>query len=88
MGRTTTYFDGLAIETKAFLAGQELLDILSLVTLQLDHLAHLSVIDDGAIASWDKLVSWPGEISNRLNIPNFFLMAFRIFFWSNLLGRP
>lgn len=24
----------------------------------------------------------------RKNIPNFFLMTFRIFFWSNFFGRP
>ena len=53
MGQTTvTYLDGLGIKLEALLlVSQELLDILSLVTLQLNHLAHLSVRDDGAIAS-------------------------------------
>jgi hypothetical protein len=52
MGQVTkTYLDGLGIKLEALLVSQELLDILSLITLQLNHLAHLSVSDDGAIAS-------------------------------------
>ena len=44
--------DGLGIQLETFLfVGQELLNIFPLVSLQLNHLAHLSVIDDGAIAS-------------------------------------
>lgn len=47
-----TYLDGLGIKLESLLlVSQELLDILSLVSLQLNHLAHLSVTDDGAIAS-------------------------------------
>jgi len=43
--------DGLGIKLEAFLlVGQELLDILTLISLQLNHLTHLSVCDDGAIA--------------------------------------
>lgn len=43
--------DGLGIQAQPLLLiGQELLDILALVTLELDHLAHLAVCDDGAIA--------------------------------------
>jgi hypothetical protein len=43
--------DGLAIEAQAvFLIGQEILDIFALIALQLDHLSHLRVGDDGAIA--------------------------------------
>jgi hypothetical protein len=42
---------GLCIEAQALLLiGKEFLDILALVALQLDHLAHLRVGDDGAIA--------------------------------------
>lgn len=42
--------DGLAIETQALLlVGQEVLNIFALVTLELDHLTHLRVSDDGAI---------------------------------------
>lgn len=52
---TVTYLDALGIKLEAVLIGQELLDILSLVTLQLDHLTHLSVSDDGAIASCNEL---------------------------------
>ena len=48
----TVDLDGLGVKTKAFLLiGQELLDIFALITLELDHLAHLGVGDDGAIAS-------------------------------------
>lgn len=47
-----TYLDGLGIKLESLLlVSQELLDILSLVSLQLNHLAHLSVRDNGAIAS-------------------------------------
>ena len=43
--------DGLSIKPKALLlVGQEVLNIFALVTLELDHLAHLRVSDDGAIA--------------------------------------
>jgi hypothetical protein len=44
--------DGLAIKAEAFLlVGQEVHYILALIALQLDHLSHLTVCDDGAIAS-------------------------------------
>lgn len=47
-----TYLDGLGIKLESLLlVGQELLDILSLVSLQLNHLAHLRIVDDGTIAS-------------------------------------
>lgn len=42
--------NGLGVELKTVLAGKELLEILALVALELDHLAHLSIVDDGAIA--------------------------------------
>jgi len=43
--------DGLGIEFKPFfLVDQEFLDIFALIPLKLDHLAHLAVVDDGAIA--------------------------------------
>ena len=46
------YLDGLGIEFETlFLVGEELLNILALISLKLDHLPHLSVDDDGAIAS-------------------------------------
>lgn len=42
---------GFGIETQAILlVGEEFLDILALVALELDHLSHLGVGDDGAIA--------------------------------------
>lgn len=44
--------DGLRIQLQAFLLiDQKLLHILALVALKLNHLAHLGVVDDGAIAS-------------------------------------
>ena len=47
------YLDGLGVELQPFLlVDQKLLDIFALIALELNHLAHLSVIDDGAIASW------------------------------------
>lgn len=44
--------DSFGIKFQPFLfIDQEFLDIFALITLKLDHLAHLSVIDDCAIAS-------------------------------------
>ena len=47
----TVDLDGFGVELKTFLANKELLEILALVALELDHLAHLTVVDGGAIAS-------------------------------------
>lgn len=45
------YLDGLGVELEPFLlVTQEFLNILALVSLQLDHLPHLTVMDNGAIA--------------------------------------
>ena len=45
------YLYSLRVELKPFLlVDQEFLDVLALITLKLDHLAHLSIVDDGAIA--------------------------------------
>ena len=45
-------FDGLRIQLQPLLLiDQEFLHILALVALELNHLAHLRVVDDGAIAS-------------------------------------
>lgn len=90
VGKLIAYLDSLGIKFQAFLlVGEELLNILALIALELDHLPHLSVDDDGAIASCSTLLAvlhsfatWSGYI------PNFFLMTLRIFFWSNFLGRP
>lgn len=47
----TVDLNSLDIKTEAvFLVGQEILDIFALVALELDHLSHLGVGDDGAIA--------------------------------------
>lgn len=49
-----TYLYGLRVEFESFLLiDQKFLDILALIPLELDHLAHLTVVDDGAIASCD-----------------------------------
>lgn len=49
-------FDGLLVETQAVvLVREELLDLVALVALELDHVAHalgIGVVDDGAIAGW------------------------------------
>lgn len=46
-----SYLDSLGIKFQAFfLVGEELLNVLTLIALELDHLAHLSIDDDGAIA--------------------------------------
>ena len=54
-------FDGLLVETQAVvLVRDELLDLVALVALELDHVAHalgVGVVDDGAIASWWQDVS-------------------------------
>jgi len=43
--------DGLRIELEAiFLVGEEFMHMLALVALELNHLAHLVIVDDGAIA--------------------------------------
>ena len=45
------YLDGLCIKFQALLfVDQEFLNILSLITLELNHLAHLGVDNNGAIA--------------------------------------
>jgi len=52
MGLETMDLDGLGIKFQAFLlVSEELLNILALVSLKLNHLPHLSIDDDGAIAS-------------------------------------
>lgn len=50
----TVDLNGLGIKLKTLLlVGEEVLDVLALVALELDHLAHLGVVDDGSIAGWD-----------------------------------
>lgn len=47
------YLDGFGIKFKPLLfIDQEFLDIFALITLKLDHLAHLSVIDNCSITSY------------------------------------
>lgn len=90
--------DGLGVKLKTVLTGKELLEILALVALELDHLAHLSVVDDGAIAGCvvAKLVTGLGMSQSReggwvgggWHSPNFFLTTARIFFRLNFAGMP
>ena len=46
-----SYLYGLCIEFEAIFSNQELLNVLALISLQLNHLSHLTVVDDRAIAS-------------------------------------
>lgn len=61
--------DGLGIQLKTFLlVGQELLNIFPLISLQLNHLAHLSIANDSAIAGcsniWLALVLPAAELKS------------------------
>jgi len=47
----TVDLDGLRIEFEAVFGDQELLNIFALITLKLDHLTHLTVCNNRAIAS-------------------------------------
>lgn len=49
--RIEAHLDGLGIKCKTLLlVDEELLDVLPLIALQLDHLSHFGVDDNGAIA--------------------------------------
>lgn len=51
MSLETVDFDGLLVKLKSvFLVAEESFDVLALVALKLDYLAHVGVIDNGAIA--------------------------------------
>ena len=53
-----SYLNGLGIKLQTlFFVGEELLNILALIALKLDHLSHLSVDDDGAIASYRTMLA-------------------------------
>lgn len=58
-----THLDGLSIEFEAVFGGQKLLDILALIALELDHLAHLAICNDCAIASYGVSVNIPSHIN-------------------------
>ena len=45
-----TYLDGLGVQLQAILINEEFLNVFTLITLKLNHLSHLSVCDDSAIA--------------------------------------
>jgi len=51
MGLETMDLDGLGIELKSTLVSEELLYILALIALKLDHLSHLAVNNNSAITS-------------------------------------
>lgn len=51
-GLETVDLDAVGLQAETLIpVGEELLDILALITLKLNHLAHLVVVDDGAITS-------------------------------------
>lgn len=60
MAWRVAYLDGFLIESKAcILVGEELLDLKTLIALELDHLSHtlgFGVANDGAIASYTRLL--------------------------------
>lgn len=79
--------DGLGIKLKTFLLiGQKLLNILALVSLQLNHLAHLGIVDDGAIASWVMLVKLDG-LNSREQHTEFLLDHLQNLLLVKLLGK-
>jgi hypothetical protein len=56
--KAIAYLNGLGIKFQAFLlVGEELLNILALISLKLNHLPHLGVHDDGAIAGCNSLLA-------------------------------
>ena len=93
----TVDLDGVGIKLKTVLGSEEFLHCLTLVTLELNHLAHLGVSDDGAIAGClvaQLAYDAPRHSDSRLgegggqNLPNFFLTTARIFLRENLGGMP
>lgn len=59
MWGTATYLDGVGFEFEAIfrlLTSQKFLKVLSLVTLELNHVAHFRIFNNVAIASYHKLV--------------------------------
>lgn len=76
----SAYLDGLCIELEAIFGDQELLNIFTLITLKLDHLAHFAVCDNSAIASFSCVSSPFPTLGSGFHIPNFFLITLRIFF--------
>jgi hypothetical protein len=53
----TVDLDGLRINFETIFGDEEFLNIFALISLKLNHLAHLTVRDNGAIACWDLLVA-------------------------------
>lgn len=66
MWGTAAYLDGVGFEFEAILlllASQKFLKVLSLVTLELNHVTHFRIFNNVAIASCLKLVT-PSEQTN------------------------
>ena len=63
----TAYFDGIDLQTKAIVRGQEFLYIFALITLELIHLTHLSIVDNGAIAGYGDM-SATVELRTRVQL--------------------
>lgn len=92
---STVNGDVIGVETETgLLVNEEIHDLLALVTLKLDHLAGLFVIDLVAIASCrgEKSVGHVQKrrvgVSSTVDIPNSFLKKVKILPGSNLAGRP
>jgi hypothetical protein len=67
-------FDGLLVETQAVvLVREELLDLVALIALELDHVAHalgVGVVDDGAIAGCStRLAPWLKRKGGTIRCP-------------------
>ena len=53
--RNEIHLNGLGIKLQTLLlVGEELLNIFALIALKLDHLSHLTIDHDGAIASYNE----------------------------------
>lgn len=67
--------DSLSIKLQPFLlVHQEFLDVFALIPLKLDHLAHLGIVDDGAIASYANVVRTARRKANKRSRPTELLL--------------
>jgi hypothetical protein len=76
-----TYFDNFDVQAKTiFFVRQEFLYIFTLITLKLNHIAHVLTVNDGAIAGYKDLSAISLWWQGCMIVPNFFLMTLRILF--------
>jgi hypothetical protein len=57
------YLDCFGIQFQAVLVDEKFLNILSLISLELNHLAHLGIDDDGSIAGFCVLATMTTDCS-------------------------